>query len=632
MADTDPWLEGIEGDAAIDLIMSDEPIIRVIAGPGAGKTTCLKRRTRRLVDGEGRSPGKMFVGTFTRAIATDLKDSLGDAINVSTLHSHAFRLLRDNPAARQGHGLRFLLKYETDSMLYDLEHRIEGLGDIHSRRRSLRQLQADRARRTDLTDAAFAGAVTEWMIEHGCIEVGEVVHLVVEALEAHDIAPGHFDDVVVDEYQDLTASEQELVRLLWSGSGSLTVMGDDDQSIYSFRFNHPQGIHGFDGQIDSGVCHDVPFEENRRCGEEILNAANLMMAESGSTKPPMVAKSGIAGRVTQIHWQTLEDEIAGLAQHISAVNQSFLVLVPRRFIGYQLRDQIGDDASTSFSEEILEHVPAQEGFALASLLADPTDAAAVRSWLGFHSSVGMRSDRLNAAAIASVPNTTGLALLTGIASGAIQVSGSGRKAVGTRAHMAVDLLEQNLDPSAIIRLAFDPARAATIEADQRRAWAAADLESLRDAALVELQQSAEGDLAEVMASLRYRIATRAPLAEEEEKRVRIMTLHSAKGLEADRVVVAGLCDQFMPGTDSDAEIRSEQRRLLYVAVTRAKEELVLSWSRSVSFAEMQGNRGRIDKSFTNPAGDLRCITARCSLLPAGLKTPEPGHKWLQQGG
>ena len=110
--DTRPWIEGIEGSAAQDLIESNSRVIRVVAGPGSGKTTCLKRRIQRLVQKDKVSPTTIFVGTFTRAIAKELRESLGAQVRVSTLHSLAYELLRKYPAACQGMRLRFLLKYE----------------------------------------------------------------------------------------------------------------------------------------------------------------------------------------------------------------------------------------------------------------------------------------------------------------------------------------------------------------------------------------------------------------------------------------------------------------------------------------------------------------------------------------
>ena len=260
-----------------------------LRGPGSGKTTCLRRRIQRLVQKDGIDPKTVFVGTFTRAIASELKEALGTEVRVSTLHALAYDFLRRYPVACQGMRLRFLLRYEEDALLYDVEDDAVSIGDIRRRRDALRQLQASRSQRTLYANARFDGAVRGWLKRHGAMLVGEVVHLCVVGLESEDIPSGEFDYVVIDEYQDLTAAEQELVRLVWSGAGALTVMGDNDQSIYSFRFNHPEGIADFHQAWPQ--CRDLTFVHNRRCGERILDIANLMMAEAGSTKPPMIRKS-----------------------------------------------------------------------------------------------------------------------------------------------------------------------------------------------------------------------------------------------------------------------------------------------------------------------------------------------------
>jgi superfamily I DNA/RNA helicase len=112
-----------------------------------------------------------------------------------------------------------------------------------------------------------------------------------------------------------------------------------------------------------------------------------------------------------------------------------------------------------------------------------------------------------------------------------------------------------------------------------------------------------------------------------EPRVRIMTLHSAKGLEGDAIVLAGIADQMIPGTATGA-VRDEQRRLLYVAITRARQELVVSWARSMGFADAMANGVRRDQVVTVAGGERRVRLSKSQLLPAGLPTPTAGPEWL----
>ena len=310
-------------------------------------------------------------------------------------------------------------------MLYDTLDIASSIGNVHKRREGPRLLQASRAQRAKYLNARFDGAVRSWLQRHRAMLIGEVVHLCVVGLESYDITPGIFDHVVIDEYQDLTAAEQELVRLIWSGNRSLTVFGDNDQSIYGFRFNHTEGISDFHAHWPS--CDDLMFADNRRCGVEILNIVNLMMAEAGSMKSPMTSTREQVGTLRSVHWETLDAEIDGLAAHIRAhAKESFLVLVPRRFIGYRLAAAIGGDAETAFAEQVLDHRIAQEAFATVSLLADADDFVAARSYLGFHGSKAEQAQRRNADAYSAIPSGIGgHDLVRGIASQDIPVSGPG---------------------------------------------------------------------------------------------------------------------------------------------------------------------------------------------------------------
>ena len=555
MNKTAPWFEGIEGKTAHELIESTAPVIRVVAGPGSGKTTCLKRRTQRLIEGDSIDPSKIYVGTFTRAVTDELKQELGDEVNVSTLHSLAYRLLRQNPEACQGMCLRFLLNFEQDALLYDIESVASAFGNIHGRRKELRALQASRSQRLEYQHATFLGAVLTWLTRHRAMLIGEIVPLCVEGLESEDIPSGFTDHVVIDEYQDLTAAEQELVRHVWSRNGSLTVMGDNDQSIYGFRFNHPGGISSFhESWVDLG-CKDLSFSENRRCGEKILQTANLMMAETGSVKPPMISRSGRTGKQNLVQWKTIDDEIEGLAGYInSRSNESFLVLVPRRFIGYRLATTIGDDARTMFTEEVIEHPVAQEAFTAVSLLANCDDWVAARAWLGFQGEKSKQADSRNSQAYSSLPDDLGgHELIRRIAEGDVKIAGDGKFRIQKRAQKAVKLINLNLEPKEAIDRLFHEDLAQVELGVEKREWLIEDLNDLRKAAHHLLADQDTPDLSKVVNIIRYRIATRSALLPDAgNPRVKIMTLHSAKGLEADNVVIAGVPDQLMPGIETDS--------------------------------------------------------------------------------
>lgn len=640
-----PWLEGIEGDALPSLIIRDRKVMLVVAGPGSGKTTGLKRRVMRLVQTKKVSPGQIFVGTFTRAIVRELVNSLAPpstnenaGVKVSTLHALALHLIQEHPTARPGRTLRFLLGFEREAMLYDIGEKRPEIAKQADRKKELNRVCAAWAEGNNLATAGFVGELDRWLRRHEGMLIDEVVQIARLGLESEDIPAGCFDEVIIDEYQDLTAAEQHLVEKIWSGNGSLLVLGDDDQSIYSFRYNHPRGVTEFRERWKDKQLLDVTLPENRRCGRVVVDLANAMMAAARSKKPPMVSKREEEGELALVYWPSVGQEITGLARYIKERSETkFLVLVPRRFIGYRLKNAIGNDAQTSFHEEVLEVPLVQERFALASLSANPKDRVALRTLLGFKEKGAEFAPKRNAEAYESISEATatGVALLEAIAKGEIAVSGQGQKNVRDRAQNALAFLSNvagTADEDDVIRTIFDPAIAMTVADEDAQEKATQDLEQLRDAALAVHEEIGEYDLAKILDRLRYRIAMRIPLTETSEARVRIMTLHGAKGLEADVVIVAGVADQIIPGISpkepTEAEkMREEQRRLLYVSFTRAKRELVISWPKTMPYKDAKKNNVRIDQVWRQQVQTISL--GKTALLPDIPQLPQTGKSWLK---
>ena len=658
------WLEGINGEHARTLIESDERVIKVPAGPGAGKTTCLKRRVMRLVDTGKAQRRDVFVGTFTRVITKSLQEAFarpvgdpndGDDPVVATLHSHATKLLRDNPAAAQGREFRFMLDHEERVMLYDIASKVPNFPTHTDRAKELKLLQASWAKQRTLDDARFDSAVNEWLRMHRGMLVGEVVYLATQAIQSRALEPNRFPHVFVDEYQDLTECEQTFVDLLTAkDDGSIVVLGDDDQSIYAFRFNHPEGLGTFPSDEAREVnVQKLALPDNHRCARSIVALANEIAAQAGSTKDPMVAKKESNGIVDYLLWPSLDEEIAGIAEVVrNRKDTKFLIMVTRQFIGYKLKAMIGYDAVTTFREEVLEVNFVRERFAFASLLADENDAVSLRAWLAFEAVDPTPASHRNVAAYASAiaSGRAGLDLITGIADSTVPITGEGKQNVKARAQRYLtDKAAISADLAHVFETIFDPTQADAMPGrhvpagetaaakrsrerleNQDKEKARGDLDLLRRSALALALEIKEPNLPKVIDALRYRIGTRAPLLDEEnEPRVRIMTLHGAKGLEEGSVIVCGLANEIIPGPpktdaiEAAAHVR-EQRRLLYVAVTRAKEELILSWSSTMATADTYNN-GIVSQPKKYDRGTS--VLTRTSLLPHNPAAPEDGNAW-----
>jgi superfamily I DNA/RNA helicase len=178
---------------------------------------------------------------------------------------------------------------------------------------------------------------------------------------------------------------------------------------------------------------------------------------------------------------------------------------------------------------------------------------------------------------------------------------------------------------------FDPDFSKTIVDKEKREKAREDLEHLRDAAKQLYEKSQERVMAKILDQLRYKISMRIPITEPHTVRVLIMTHFGAKGLEADAVVVSSVADQIIPGfSDQMEKAREEQRRLLYVSVTRAKKELVVSWPQSMKYKDATDNQVRLDGGVLTQKNEKRVKLGRSKLLPDIRQKPQTGASWLKK--
>ena len=252
-----PWNDNlVVGSPAYSIAASIQPHIRVLAGPGTGKSFAMKRRVARILEVERVNPAAVLAVTFTRVAAEDLHRELvslgvpGAAqLSGRTLHSLAMTILmRQQVLAVLGRVPRPLNEFELEPLLADLGN-IHG--NKHERRRLIRAYGAAWARlqtqqpgyaRTPV-EQAFVDELVEWLVLHEAMLIGEIIPHLFQYLQASPGAPEHteFAHVLVDEYQDLNRAEQDVLGFL-GARASICIVGDDDQSIYSFKHAHPEGI------------------------------------------------------------------------------------------------------------------------------------------------------------------------------------------------------------------------------------------------------------------------------------------------------------------------------------------------------------------------------------------------------
>jgi len=587
------WDDGLSGPARRIAELDHTPI-RVVAGPGTGKTFALMRRVARLLQ-NGTDPKRILVCTFTRTAARDLQKELAQLgvsgaqqVWAGTIHAFCFSLLsRAEVLEATGRVPRPLLQFEERFLLEDLSE--EAFGGIRDRERRLHAFNAAWARLQsdtpgwpqDPTDRAFHTELIAWLRFHRAMLIGELVPEALRYLRENPASPHcrAFDHVLVDEYQDLNRAEQVLLDLL-AKAGHLIVIGDEDQSIYSFKFAHPEGIATFDK--DHPGTRDESLDECRRCPRLVVELANTLIANNAGRSPRVLRPlpRNPEGEVLVLQWSSIEEEAQGIAEIIRRRIRNgdvepgkVLVLAPRRQLGYAVRDALnalGVFAHSFFHEEALEGNPkqldesgAQQAFTLLTLLADPEDRVALRCWCGFGSTSLRRGAWARLRQHCETSGDSLRAALVRLASGDLTIPHTGPLVERFRK------LQQRLDELAGLR---GQALVDALFPDDQE-WAN-PIRSL--AARLEGEDFDAKELREHL-----RIGITEPELPTDVDYVRVMSLHKSKGLTADLVAVVGCVEGLVPtltgGTPAEqAAALEEQRRLFYVAITRTRRVLILS--------------------------------------------------------
>jgi DNA helicase II / ATP-dependent DNA helicase PcrA len=635
------WDDGVAGPLR-DVAGSMGARIGVLAGPGTGKTKFgLMRRVVRLLE-EGVPGSRILLLSFTRVAAADLRDKVAqlevpgiDEVRATTLHSYCFGLLRrDAVLAITGRNPRVLLSHEVDLLLRDIGG---DFGTIHERRRLLEAFVAGWARGVEdhpglagaPEDREFEHAVMRWLREHRAMLIGEVVPEAYRYLANNPAAEelSAFDHLVVDEYQDLNLLEQRLLDTL-ATDAALCVAGDDDQSIYSVRYANPQGIRSF---LDRDDVEPYSIQVCGRCPSTVLAMANSLISQAPGRHKPDLTPLGDAepGTVAIVQWPDVDAEIDGVVSAIAADVGSerrepgeILVLTNWRRIGERIRVRLAEleiAVRSFFTEEELAGDDAREALALLRLVVDPDDAPAVRVLAGVGDATGRSEAYQRLLAACGDEGQTPAQVLARLHDG---------EKIGV------------VVPALVQRFGHAMAKAAQLRAlelgDLVDALLPEDRETTADLRATSLDALVEAPDARSLLDALVAAITQDDVPQNPDF-VRVMSLHKSKGLTSAAVFVVGSVDGVVPTVRSDepnavAHAIEEGRRLFYVAVTRAADELVISGAVSMDLADAMARGVRFDKRSVRRVGDRHTVRTIASpylgeLGPSAPKS-QKGTDWL----
>ncbi|MFN0177236.1 MAG: ATP-dependent helicase [Gemmatimonadales bacterium] len=592
----------------------------VLAGAGSGKTRVLTTRIALLIERHGVAPQRIFSVTFTNRAAGEMRQRIGSLLDrdpaglwIGTFHSLSARLLR-REAERIGFSRQFTIYDEDDRLslikkLLDarnystkiyppkaVQHLISG---AKNRMQSPDQMAAAASDPLSTVAADVFRAMTTALKQQNAMDFDDLMLHPLTLFREHPDClaryQSRFSFILVDEFQDTNRAQYELIRML-GNHGNVFVVGDDDQSIYGWRGAEVRNMADF--QKDFGACRLVRLEENYRSTQVVLDTANAVIASNtGRIGKTLRTRRKGGATVTLLAAADGRDEAEWLAKEFTA----------RRAAGDWTTSQMAVLYRTNAQSRAIEEAFRRAGVPYRIVgSVSFYDRREVKDLLAYLRLIVNPADDEAFLRCVNAPKRgigdTSLDLLRQTAANwqkpLLETSAVADRVSGLRPNVREGFRrfgELIADLRARVGAA-QPAEALTAVIDainyERALFDEGPEGKDRWDNVRELVAAAAGwsevVTEEVESTPLERFLAEAALlsavdtSEGAEQGVTLMTMHTAKGLEWPVVAVAGLEDGLFPLSRSTETIEGleEERRLFYVAITRAKDKLYLSWARS----------------------------------------------------
>ena len=592
----------------------DGPVL-ILAGAGSGKTRALTYRVANLID-HGVKAWHILALTFTNKAAREMKDRTAQLVGpeaaedawISTFHSTCARILRRD-IEKLGYQRTFAI-YDDDDQTAVLKEILRRL-NIDDKYLSVREVKgkiSDAKNRLLSPDEWFmhsprdhrSSQIHDIMVEYekrlktlNALDFDDLLLKTLLLLADHppvlESYQQRFQYALVDEYQDTNKAQYELVRLLTAKSRNLCVVGDDDQSIYGWRGADIQNILDFENDYPDAKV--IKLEQNYRSTSTILDAANQVIANNASRKDKKLwTQMGEGEKIQVFTAEDERDEAAWIADNIRSLTRAGdclgdMAILYRTNAQSRVLEEIMHRAGIPYQvfggQKFYDRKEVRDIIAYLRVIVNPADDMSLRRIINVpRRAIGDSTvqELIHHAQENDMPLYSALSdLPEGLAS-------RPRKCV-TDFFMLMTLLSAMKDTmpledfvSTLIEktgLREQYARETSDEARSR-------VENI-DEFLGAVHEFAEHSDTPTLESYLENVAlvTDMDRAAESGGFVTMMTLHSAKGLEFPNVFIAGLEENIFPSfrsLEDDARLE-EERRLMYVGITRARKRLYLSRAR-----------------------------------------------------
>ena len=600
---------------------TDGPLL-ILAGAGSGKTRVLTHRIAYLIGERGVNPWNILAITFTNKAAEEMRQRVDNLVGfgaesvwVSTFHSACVRILR-RFIDRLGYENHFTI-YDTDdqkTLIKEVCRKVDVDTKVFKERSLLSAISSAKNEMIlpdefelnaggDFAKMKIAKVYREYeaqMRANNALDFDDLLVKTVQLLQTQpDVLESYqerFRYIMVDEYQDTNTVQFQLVSLLAGKYKNLCVVGDDDQSIYKFRGANIRNILDFEHEFPDAKV--IKLEQNYRSTGNILNAANSVIANNRGRKEKSLWTENGEGELIRLRqFDTAFDEADFIGEDIkSAVrqggsyNDSAVLyrtnaqsrLLEEKFIAMNIPYKIVGGVNFYARREI------KDLLAYLKTIDNGRDDVAVRRIINVPKrGIGLTTiNRIQESATERGIGFYEALLAPGL------IAGVGRSATILDSFAALieyfktlaeemnitDLLQEVIEKTGYIESLENEDKE---EAKTRKE----NIDELISKAATYEESCQDKDEKATLSGFLEEVALVADIdsLDEDQEYVVLMTLHSAKGLEFPRVYLAGMEDGLFPGYMSinagDREELEEERRLCYVGITRAEQELTLTSAR-----------------------------------------------------
>ncbi len=575
-------------DAQLLAVCHDTGPALVIAGPGSGKTRVITHRIQYLAENLGVSPERILVITFTKAAALEMqertKNLIGknaERVSFGTFHSIFFRILKAEGLYSPSSVIKVS---EKNAILRDIcaEKNIEArdmaqlyssvAADISTYKCLLRdkELFVPKSLGSELFHDVF-NMYEKHLEDRRQLDFDDLLLKTYELLdsspEARNAWQNRFDYILIDEFQDIDELQFMTIRLLLTKSQNLFVVGDDDQSIYSFRGARPEIMLSFMEVFPA--ANRIELNTNYRSKSEIVEAAGRLIANNKSRfDKKIVSGSDGGGSVEVLSFASRNEQADYIRNEIQKENGSIAVLTrTNRDAGF-------------FSDEMgmrnIEHATKQKSSSIYSHFIAKDIAAYVKMALG-------NRERSVLFMVMNKPDR-------GISRQAVKDSIVDISLVDEKVRSLYDRLSRlpRLSPFAALNYIYKAVGYRKYLCHHAEEYGV-KIDEL-EAIFFQIQEASRG----------YKnLKAWLEMAEREEfdepksgtPKLGIITAHASKGLEYDVVFIIDVVEGIFPYKDAESEAAlEEERRLFYVAMTRAKLRLVICQVDKIRERETAGSR------------------------------------------